>query len=109
MMFAYLASPYSHPDPVVRVARFDAACRVAARLMRAGEPVFSPIAHSHPIERHFDAIQDFEFWMKQDLPLLAAAGRLIVLRLDGWDLSRGVARELEFARERGIPTEFIDP
>jgi hypothetical protein len=31
----YLASPYSHPDPLVRKARFDAACRATADLIRA--------------------------------------------------------------------------
>jgi len=46
--------------------------------------------------------------MAQDLPILACASRLIVLRLDGWDRSRGVTKEIEFAAERGIPVEFID-
>ena len=45
----YLASPYSHPDAVVREQRFRDVCLAAARLIRAGQIVFSPIAHSHPI------------------------------------------------------------
>jgi hypothetical protein len=45
----YLASPYSHPDPAVREARFREACRAAAKLMRLGQPAFSPIVHGHPI------------------------------------------------------------
>jgi Domain of unknown function (DUF1937). len=45
----YLASPYSHPDPLVREARFDAACRAMADLVHAGQIVFSPIVHGHPL------------------------------------------------------------
>ncbi|HHK42524.1 MAG TPA: DUF1937 family protein, partial [Planctomycetaceae bacterium] len=37
------------PDPSVREFRFREACRAAAKLMRLGKAVFSPIAHSHCI------------------------------------------------------------
>ena len=30
----YLASPYTHPDPGVREARFDAACLATVELVR---------------------------------------------------------------------------
>jgi hypothetical protein len=45
----YLASPYSHADDAIRAQWFDAACRAAAELMRAGHTVYSPIVHGHPI------------------------------------------------------------
>ncbi|MCP4786572.1 MAG: DUF1937 family protein [Fuerstiella sp.] len=45
----YLASPYSHSDANIREKRFRDVCRTAARLMRNGDVVFSPIAHGHPI------------------------------------------------------------
>ncbi len=48
----YLASPYSHPDAVVREYRFRAACQAAASVMRSGQHVFSPIAHSHAIAEY---------------------------------------------------------
>ena len=41
----YLASPYSHPDPLVRQARFDAACHAAAGPIQAGHAVVAPIVH----------------------------------------------------------------
>lgn len=106
----YLASPYSHPNPIIRNQRFDAACKAAAKLMQAGYVVFSPIAHSHPIEQHFGGqIESFDFWMKQDLAVLAASCRLMVLTLDGWEQSRGVAAELEYARKNAIPISFVEP
>ena len=48
----YLASPYSHPDFVVRQRRFDADCQATATMVRAGLIVFSPIAYSHPLTRY---------------------------------------------------------
>lgn len=48
------------------------------------------------------------FWMKQDLPILAWADKLIVLTLDGWRQSRGLNQEMCFAYEREIDIEFHD-
>jgi hypothetical protein len=39
----YLVSPYSHPDPLVREERFQAACEATADLIRSGAIVYSPI------------------------------------------------------------------
>lgn len=105
----YLASPYSHPDVTVRAARFEAACRAAGRLMQAGQCVFSPIAHSHPIEQHFGHMEGHDFWLRQDFAVLIRCTRLAVLTLEGWEKSRGVAAEMVFAQEHGIPLEFIEP
>lgn len=108
--YVYVASPYSHPDVSVRWWRYQRACEAAAKLMKAGMRVFAPIPHSHAIARFLDdrLVTDFDFWMAQDLPILRGASRLIVLRLEGWDQSRGVAEELRVAGEMGIPTEYID-
>lgn len=111
MTLVYLASPYSHPSPLVKAQRFEAVCRVAGRLMKKGVCVFSPIAHSHPIEQHFEdgSPEGHDFWLRQDFAILERASKLMVLKLDGWEASRGVAAEIEFARVNSIPFEFIDP
>ena len=109
MTVVYLASPYSHPDPTVRDERFQAACRAAAKLMLGGQCVFAPIPHSVPIEEQFPEMQGFDFWMSMDLPILARCTKIVVLTLDGWEKSRGVKRELEYAHEHGIPIEFMEP
>lgn len=75
--------------------------------MMAGEIVFCPIAHSHPIELMFPSTEGQEFWMKQDLPILRCATKLKVLCTEGWEQSEGVATEIELAEELGIPTEYI--
>jgi nucleoside 2-deoxyribosyltransferase len=104
----YLASPYSHPSAHVRQQRFEAACRAAAALLRAGIPVFSPIAHSHPIAQH--GLPDtWEFWRSIDREYLRRCRALVVLRLSGWDTSVGVQAEIELARRWGIPVIEVDP
>jgi nucleoside 2-deoxyribosyltransferase len=105
----YLASPYTHPDPAVRAARFDAACRAAAKLMRAGALVFSPIAHSHPIALAGELPIDWAFWERYCRAMLAACADVAVLKLDGWDASAGIAAELDIARETGKPIAFLEP
>jgi hypothetical protein len=73
--------------------------------MLNGHVVFSPIAHSHRISDFLPEGRrlDHEFWMEQDLRILGSCGLLVVLMLDGWSVSRGVAREIAHAREHGIP------
>lgn len=106
----YLASPHTHTDKAVLDARCIAAQKATARLMLEGNAVFSPIAHSHGVADHMpDAVRcDGDFWMEQDLPLLAKCDEMIVLRLDGWRESSGVRQELAFAAENGIPVSFVD-
>jgi nucleoside 2-deoxyribosyltransferase len=108
MSYLYLASPYTHKDRAVRLLRHRQAVKKAAQLMLGGAAVFSPIAHSHDIGLFLDRPVDHDFWMMQDLPLLKHADRLMVLRLDGWMESRGMAAEIEYAEANGIPIEYID-
>lgn len=105
--FVYLASPYTHQDPEVRAQRFDRVCREAGRMMAAGEAVFCPIAHSHPIELALPGIEGFDFWMRQDVPILRHASRMVVLMLDGWSESKGVAHEIDVAERLYIPLTFV--
>jgi hypothetical protein len=106
----YLAGPYSHQYPDVRQARYVAHCTAAANLMRGGARVFSPIAHGHAI---CDAggLDEFshEFWMRQCLPMLSMAERLVVLQLPGWLDSKGTAAEVDAAISQNIDVEFMEP
>jgi len=106
--YIYLASPYTHPDPAVREERFRAVCRAAARMMREGLAVFSPVAHSHPVEIESGEVQSGSFWKKQDVPLLRHADALYVLMLDGWGESSGIKWEVEMAENLNIPVQYVE-
>jgi nucleoside 2-deoxyribosyltransferase len=102
----YLASPYSHADPAVREARYQAACRTTAALLRAGLVVFSPIVHSHPLVA-FALPTGWDFWERIDRAYLARCDELVVLMLDGWKESTGVRAEIALARGLGKPVRFL--
>jgi len=104
----YLASPYSHPDAAVREQRFQAACRAAAALIRAGHATFSPIAHSHPLVA-FGLPTEWSYWERDARAHLKTSAEVVVLTLDGWQESVGVAAEVQIAAELGIPVRYLSP
>ncbi len=106
MSFTYLASPYSHADQSVVEDRFRAVCRVSAMLMSVGVQLFSPIAHTHPIALYHELPAAWEFWSHQDFGMLRYAEKLLVLKLDGWEQSKGIAAEIGFAEALGIPVRY---
>lgn len=104
----YLASPYSHDDPAIRVARFEAACAETAMMIREGLNVFSPIAYSHQFDVKY-GIDEWEVWMRIDRDMLASCGELHVLMLPGWNHSKWVQAEIEHARNIGKPIKMRTP
>ena len=104
----YVASPYSHPDPAVREARFRAACRATAALVQSGQAVFSPIVHGHQLTAH-GLPADWKFWEPFDHEHLKRSDEVVVLMLDGWRESVGVQAEIRLARELGIPVRYLAP
>ena len=104
----YLASPYSHPDAAVREMRFRDACRAAAKLMRPGQAVFSPIAHGHCICTH-GLPTDWRFWEPFDRQQLERCDEVIVLMLEDWRESVGVQAEIRIAIEVGKSVRYLDP
>jgi uncharacterized protein DUF1937 len=109
MTWFYLCAPYSHPDPEVRKARYEAVCKAAGDLMCEGKTIFSPLSHTHPIQQRMREDKGHDFWMKADYPFLVAADGLIVLMLDGWQESKGVEEEIRVASYLGKPIVYREP
>jgi nucleoside 2-deoxyribosyltransferase len=104
----YLASPYSHPDYDERERRFTAACYATVQLIQSGHVVFSPIVHGHPLVWH-GLPTDWPFWERIDRDHLERCDEVVVLMLDGWRESVGVAAEIRFAAELGKPVRYLAP
>lgn len=105
----YLACPYSHPDPAVREARFQAACRAAADRLIAGEVAFTPVVYGHPLVA-MDTLGvpgDWSFWSRLDRAMIERCDAVHVLALPGWDTSVGVRQEVLLARSLGKPVTFV--
>jgi hypothetical protein len=104
----YIASPYSHPDDEVREENYRIVAEVAAKMIAEGRVVISPIAYGHTLLSFVEMPSDWKFWQNFCLSILAKCDKLIVCRMPGWDVSRGVAEEIEFAKENNIPVEYIN-
>lgn len=105
----YLASPYTRYKGGKHEEAFRHVCKAAGQLLDAGLPVFSPIAHSHPIAIHGDAPSvDLDYWLRIDEPLVEGAQGIIVLKLKGWDESTGVRHEIGMAQRLGKPILFME-
>ena len=106
----YIASPYTHKDPLVMQDRFEMVCKITADLLKKypSQLFFSPIAHSHSVAAMGSLPTNWEWWMGQDRQWLGMASRLIVCdSIPGWDESRGVQAEIGMAEEMGIEVVYL--
>ena len=104
----YLASPYTHSNPEIQRARYDAALNAVIKLKALGYTVFSPIVHSCPVA-YLTEEYDLDYWLEVDKIFIRKCDEMIVLNIDGTKESEGVRRELAFARDLGKPVSIYDP
>ncbi|MBI5346353.1 MAG: DUF1937 family protein [Chlamydiae bacterium] len=104
----YLACPYRDEDLNVRKKRCAAAHFVAAELSSQGHHVFSPLTHNEIL---VDLTQNLPgaHWLEFDLAILSICKKLLILKLEGWEDSKGVQVEIAFAKKNGIPIEEMMP
>jgi hypothetical protein len=105
----YLASPYSHPDPLIMKTRFLLAEQCCAGLLRNRQWVYSPIVHCHELSQKFSLPTDFTYWRDYNFNLLRHATAVFVLDIKGWNESKGVMAELDMARQLDISHWFVNP
>lgn len=109
--YLYIATPFTkfRGGPV---AAASMAGRVAGQFVKAGIPVFSPIAHTYAIAHasHLDH-KDAHTWLIMDQPLMDAARALVVFQAEGWDDSDGIRYEVGyFERRKGLNTvKYLPP
>lgn len=104
----YLASPYSAETPELMQRRYEQVLDYTATKINHGVVVYSPIVHNHPIVVKWGLPTDWEFWKKFDAEMICGADELWVLKLPGWDQSKGVAAEVAIAIDLDIPVTYID-
>ena len=92
-MFTYLASPYSDPDPKVRLWRYEEALNACVHLTRKRYIIYSPIVHFHHAANIHDMPLDAQFWWTHNSTMLSVANTLFILTLPGWKNSVGIRQE----------------
>lgn len=109
MVLYYLASPYSHPCPLVRSYRVYLNALAVSWLWNNNNRVFSPLLHNHTVIEQFNLNRGWEFFKYIDEQFLSRCDVLLVLKLPGWQESVGVKAEMVFACHLGMRIEYLDP
>lgn len=102
----YVASPYSHPDSLVRQRRYENVERFCAQLCLNGYWPYSPITHCHYMSKRYDLPTDAEWWRRYNATFLRKADALFVLKDEGWNESRGVQYEVNLAVMLDLRREY---
>lgn len=104
----YIASPYSHPNPNVIEENYRKVAELSAELCSQGMVVLSPIVYGHTLLGFKEMPNDWEFWTNFCLTLLNKSDELWVYQMEGWDKSRGVKGEIQYAIDMGIPIKYLE-
>jgi len=107
----YLACPYTSCEPQVMESRYKAVTEMAARLIKEGKIIFSPITMTHPLDKLLadgDTLGS-DYWLDFDEAFMDACQELYVYKLDGWEESSGILREIAFFETSNKPITYIDP
>ena len=104
----FLASPYTHSDPLVRYQRYvDAKKFTVQRMSDHEDNIFSPIVYTHPLHLLGVGTTGHEFWKNFNRTMLVASTEMWILTLDGWEQSMGIRYELTICLQHQIPTSKI--
>ncbi len=107
-MRIYLATKYSSSSKLVRQHRHNNICFIAAKLIKMGHVVFSPISHYHNIADYMDNQNDGNFWMQHCRCFFDWAEALMVYDKKECETSKGVQAEIEAFRRQGKPICYIE-
>lgn len=107
--YIYVATPYTKYKAGIDDAA-EIAAAVTADLFNQGfKTVFSPIIHSHVICGFGDIDPyDGDLWQIADKAFVDAAAACIVVKMDGWEESRGVQHEISEFTKAGKPIVYIE-
>ncbi|AXQ69369.1 nucleoside 2-deoxyribosyltransferase [Caulobacter phage CcrBL9] len=113
--FTYLGIPYTskNPNPVEaaaeRAARMVEFWKACAMLIDQGENIVSPMTLEPALTVVPDLPYEWPFWQHYSRNMLAFCSKLVVLQLDGWDVSTGIAGEVEEAQRLGLEIHYLAP
>jgi len=104
----FISSPYSNPDPKVVEENYIKVAELVAHLTLNGMTPISPIVYGHNILKFVSLNNDWETWKDFCLTFLKKSDELWVYKMDGWNHSRGVAEEIEFAVKNNLHIKYIE-
>lgn len=103
----YLASPYSHPLKAKMRERYLQTEDALHLLLGHEIWTYSPIVHCHNMAERLELPRDAKFWQRYNETMLASSCGMIVLQLQDWEHSLGVAMEMNLASKFPLPIFFL--
>jgi hypothetical protein len=103
----YLASPFTNYKDGHEQAWIDV-CYARGWLLQRGIFAYSPIAESWGAVRLLNLPFDHVWWQGDNESKMAPAVGIIVAKLEGWEDSEGIKREVAWFQERGRPRVDIE-
>ncbi|MCS5708713.1 DUF1937 family protein [Candidatus Berkiella cookevillensis] len=105
---AYLASPYTHEEKNIRDTRYLVTAWMAAQLIRDGIHVFSATNHNAMLENFADLTDRLEDWQRFNHCMIKRCDKVIVLKMPGWEKSKGIQDQIKYAQLHSIPVEMME-
>ena len=105
----YLASPYTHKDPEIVQARYEAVRKHTAWMLSQSIWVYSPIVHCHDLAISHKLPTDSQFWQAYNFHMIDLADELQVLKLEGYEQSIGIMGEVGKANSILCPVTYVEP
>ncbi len=111
--YIYLASPYTAVDSEgaldeeLMTSRYLRTLKCYSHLLKSGLVVFCPIVMTHEADKHMGRARP-EFWYEFDKPFLQHMGAMFVLKLPGWEDSKGVKMETDVASSRQVSIFYLE-
>lgn len=106
-MLIYIASPYYSPDSGITQRRMEKIYEIMGEYIKRGEHVISPLSMHEVVIRH-NLDGTYAYWGKYCLNILNRCDKMVVLCMDGWKESKGLADEIRFCTENNIPIEYLE-
>lgn len=103
---AYIAAPYSNVADKQALMRDIAKFSGLYMMKHPDWYAVTGLVHHYATLEVPELGTDYEFWQDWCTLFMSKCDKLIVLTVDGWERSAGVAAEVEFARANNIPIEY---
>jgi len=103
----YLASPFSDAEPDLKPYRYKAALLYVSQETLRGRVIFSPIVYYKLVEDLWPEPLPSKEWLRIDMSILKRCDVMEVLCLPGWENSKGIKKELQYAEMLQIPVHQV--
>lgn len=103
----YISSPYSDQDSLTVEENYQKVSMYVSKLISEGFVTISHITYGHTLVGFHSMPTDWDFWRNFCLSVLNICDEMHVYMLNGWNESKGVKEEIQYAKSIGIEIKYI--